>query len=90
MKFEEKYEIKQYKKFKQYSFNSRYDNGTISYFKYYKLNNLCKINYLPDNQIKKFTKELKKNKKNKLDKIIKKQINQLIIDNHELYFLTNL
>ena len=51
MIFEEKYEMKQYKKNKQHSFNSRYDNSTKSYFKYYKFANLCKINYLPDNQI---------------------------------------
>lgn len=94
MDFESKLDIKNYKDFRSYSFKSRYDNGTNSYFKYHKYEHLCKINYVSDGQLNKFKKELHLIKKERKHKIFTKQkkidiIDKYIVDNVEIIDIAN-
>lgn len=79
MNFEQKFAIKEYKKFCNYSFKSRYDNGSTSYFKYYNYENLTNINYLSEKTVNQIQKQINYRKKEKMDKIFTKQKNLDII-----------
>jgi hypothetical protein len=82
MDIESQLDIKNYKEFRNYSFKSRYDNGTNSYFKYHTYENLCKINYITNEQFKKLTKEFNSIKKERKNKIFMKQKKLDFIDKY--------
>ena len=73
MDIESKIDIKNYKEFRKFSVNSRYDNGTNSYFKYYTYEHLCKLNYITDEQFNQFEKKLNSIKRERKNKIFTKQ-----------------
>lgn len=84
MDFEQKFDIKEYKEFRTYSFKSRYDNGSNSYFKYYNYENLSKINYLDTKVINQFKKKITYKKKERMSKIFTKQKRLDIIDKYSI------
>jgi len=84
MNFEIQYNNQQNKKFKHYSFASRYDNATTSYFKYYKFEDLIPFIGLDSNEKLRLEKQFVQYKKNKQNKKFAK-IKKLNIQSKYLY-----